>query len=58
MRQIISNHHLFTLIEPFDQKVEGPALREHLFASPAESAPRKYEEEQEKPNKTVDAVYS
>jgi len=55
---IEGKHRLFVLVVPLDQKIEGPAVREHLFTPPAKPAPREHEGEQEKPNKTVDAVYS
>lgn len=41
MRQTVGDQRVFTLVEPLDEEVEGPALRGDLFASPAEPAPRK-----------------
>ena len=40
---IEGKHRLFVLVVPFNQKIESPALREHLFASPAKPAPREHE---------------
>ena len=55
---IEGKYRLFVLVVPFNQKVKGPALREHLFASPAKPAPREREGEQKKPDKTVGSVCS
>ena len=50
---IEGKYRLFVLVVPFNQKVKGPALREHLFASPAKPARREHEGDQKEPDKVT-----